>query len=63
MSEKNYTSKTVLREGKAPLDIFSIDSMAEDNLSLFLTFTGLVGGVPIYYLFCSLILRIAKPNL
>lgn len=63
MSEKTYSSKTVLRDGKVPLDIFYIDSTAEDNLSLFLTFTGLVGGVPFYYLFCSLILRIPKPNL
>ncbi len=62
MSEKK-TYRTIVKTGGSQADVFIINSTSGYNIGAFFIFTGLVGGVPLYYIFSSLILRIGKPNL
>lgn len=62
MSERK-TFRTVNKTSDSQADVFIINSTSGYNLGAFLIFTGIVGGVPLYYMFSALVLRIGKPNL
>ena len=61
MSERIY--KTIVKNDQADADLFIVSSISSYDLGAFLIFSGLVGGVPLYYLFSSLVLRNGTPNL
>lgn len=62
MSERK-TYRTIAKTIDSPADLFIINSTSGYNIGVFFIFTGLVGGLPLYYMFSALVLRIGKPNL
>lgn len=61
MSEKSY--RTISKVNDSDADVFIVSSRADFDLGAFLMFSGLAGGVPLYYLFACLVLRIGQPDL
>lgn len=62
MSERK-TYRTIAKTVDSQADVFIINSTSGYNIGAFFIFTGLVGGVPLYYMFSALVLRIGNPNL